>query len=310
MMKMSWAGGSKDPIVSKGAFKKLQHLIKFFYDLLKMHAPDCTNTQVSEFLKEKIIQHARRRANSTGARESGPKFRGPNSDGDEKPKKITKKMKKREKKKTNEATSDDSSGPGDANTIIPVLPEQITAHSDSDEVTITDKKNQMMPTSSILANFSQQLEDVSSVQDKIASSQIKNATTLQPVSVQQAMTSTTDLVTNNDSQPIVETITDNVESAIESTNAAELMTVQHVIYEEIVYTDANFEKESAESRDGKSDSDAKSDGHEVIADESSGDESSGDESSGDESDGGLSDSKEVSVSSLIYRYHHFFLIIL
>lgn len=75
MTKMSWGGGSKNRGVSKGALKELHYLNQFFYDLLKMHAPDCTTTQVSEFLKQKIIQHATRRANSIGSRESRPKFR-------------------------------------------------------------------------------------------------------------------------------------------------------------------------------------------------------------------------------------------
>lgn len=112
MTKMSWAGGSKTRDVSKGALKDLKYLLQFFLDLLKIHAPECTSTQLSEFLKEKIIQHATRRAHSSGSRESKPKFRvshtDPFNDGNNKPKKIS--SKKTEEKPANIALNGNSSG--------------------------------------------------------------------------------------------------------------------------------------------------------------------------------------------------------
>lgn len=114
MTKMSWAGGSKNRDVSKGALKDLKQLLQFFLDLLKIHAPDCTMTQLAEFLKEKIIQHATRRANSSGSRESKPKFRvshtDPFNDGNKKPKSIS--SKKTEEKPKNIVLNENSSGQG------------------------------------------------------------------------------------------------------------------------------------------------------------------------------------------------------
>lgn len=75
MQKFSWSGGSKNTGVSKIAFKTLRHLIKFFHEIVKIHASACTLNEVENFLKTSIVQHAKRRAETIGARESTPKYR-------------------------------------------------------------------------------------------------------------------------------------------------------------------------------------------------------------------------------------------
>lgn len=126
MTKISWAGGSKNRDVSKGALKDLKELLQLFLDLLKVHAPECTMTQLSEFLKEKIIQHATRRAHSSGSRESKPKFRvshtDPFNDGNKKPKKIS--SKQTEEETTNIALNENISvqGYSHANATQKALP--------------------------------------------------------------------------------------------------------------------------------------------------------------------------------------------
>lgn len=109
MTKMSWAGGSKDRDVSKSSFKNFEHLLNFFYSVLRQHAPMCTITEVTKFIKSKIIQHSARRAAGSGKRDSAPKFRiryfdRDNVDAPKKPKKTKAQKKEYEQQVTTDGS--------------------------------------------------------------------------------------------------------------------------------------------------------------------------------------------------------------